>query len=117
MPMNRSRVRTRQAMISENVANPAAPRTTTTATPKIGTSPSWRWTPIRAATMYTTTACTSARNPPASAFPETRARRDAGLTRYLWRTPRSRSQITAMPKKIAEKSALWASTPGARKSM
>ena len=58
----------------------------------------------------------SDRRPPASALPVTRASRDAGLTRYLWSTPRSRSQMTEMPKKIAEKSALWARIPGARKS-
>jgi len=44
-------------------------------------------------------------------FPVTSALLAAGLTRYLSRTPRSRSQMTAMPKKMAEKRALCARMP------
>jgi hypothetical protein len=42
-------------------------------------------------------ACTRPRNPAETALPNTSALRRAGLTSSLCTTPRSRSQITAMP--------------------
>ena len=50
MPMNRSRVRTMQAMISENEANSADPRMTRTPTLMMAAASARIWTPRTSAT-------------------------------------------------------------------
>jgi len=59
----------------------------------------------------------SARMPAESALPTTSAVRGVGLTRNLCTIPRSRSQMTEIPLKMAMNNTLWARMPGAMKSM
>ncbi len=57
-----------------------------------------------------------ARIPAETDFPSTSAPRGVGLARNLWTIPRSRSQMTAIPKKIEMNSTLCARIPGDMKS-
>ena len=98
MPMKRSRVFTRQAMISENVEKTAAPSMTAASDAERG-----QRVPVDAARRAASarsvemTAWDSARTPADSALPSTSAARGVGLARSLWTMPRSRSQMMAMP--------------------
>src|SRR5215472_11216484 len=83
MPISRSRLSTRPAMVTDRQAKNAAPSTTITATPASLSGLAVSSTPSSAATTKTANAWTSARSPAANALPLTRALRGVGVTSSL----------------------------------
>ena len=83
MPIKRSRVFTRQAIMSENVEKQAAPSMTMTNTPSKFNGFQFICTPKSRASTYTIAACVNPRNPAESALPRTSAARGVGLARNL----------------------------------
>src|ERR1019366_2402783 len=75
-PMKRSRVFTRHAMMSENVANSVAARTTMTSTLTSASGLQFSFTPSNSERPYTIAVCESERMPAEKPLPSTRAGSD-----------------------------------------
>ena len=105
-PINRSRVLTIQAIMSDTVANKVAARITIKMTLMIASGFQLIFTPKKAEIEKTMIACDKLRTPADNPLPSTRAARGVGLTKNFCTIPKSRSQMTLIPKKIAMKRTL-----------
>src|SRR5215210_6374216 len=116
-PMNCSRLRTMEAITMDKADSIVAPSRTATndpTTPNTDQSSGIRST---ATTASTTATWMTARMAALTALPRITALRNAGATSTRWVMPRSRSQMMAMPEKMATNSTDWDSTPGTRKAL